>query len=75
MNLFSQYRGLRRENYILCFGRLVTAMGSMIRPMMTMILSQKMGLGVDDIAWVMAIFGVCSLPANQIGRASCRERV
>lgn len=67
MNLFSQYRGLRRENYILCFGRLVTAMGSMIRPMMTMILSQKMGLGVDDIAWVMAIFGVCSLPANLIG--------
>lgn len=27
INIISQYKGLRRENYILCFGRLVTAMG------------------------------------------------
>ncbi|MCI8582241.1 MAG: hypothetical protein HFH13_03790 [Dorea sp.] len=41
MNLLSQYKGLRRENYILCFGCLVTSMGSMIQPMLTLILSQK----------------------------------
>ena len=28
INIISQYKGLRRENYILCFGRLVTAMGA-----------------------------------------------
>lgn len=38
MNLISQYRGLRKENYILCFGGFVTSMGSMVRPMLTMIL-------------------------------------
>ena len=27
MNLISQYKGLRKENYVLCFGRFVTAMG------------------------------------------------
>ncbi len=43
MNLLSQYKGLRRENYVLCFGGLVTSMGSMIQPMMTLILSQKLG--------------------------------
>lgn len=67
MNLLSQYKGLQKENYVLCFGRLVTGMGSMIWPMMTMILSQKMGMNAEHIAWVMAIVGILSLPANMIG--------
>ncbi|MCI8638675.1 MAG: MFS transporter [Coprococcus sp.] len=67
MNLLSQYRGLRRENYVLCFGRLVTAMGSLIWPMLTMILSQKMGMGAEHIAWIIAAAGILSLPANLIG--------
>lgn len=67
MELFLQYKGLRRENYILCFGRLVTGMGAMIWPMMTMILSQKMGMNAQTIAWIMAAAGLLSLPANLIG--------
>lgn len=67
MNLLSQYKGLRKETYILCFGRLVTAMGSMIWPMLTMILSRKMGLSPDRIAWITAVMGLLSLPANLIG--------
>ena len=43
MHFFSQYRGLRRENYVLFFGRIVTNMGSMVWPMLTMILNQKLG--------------------------------
>lgn len=67
MKLISQYKGLRRENYVLCFGRLVTAMGAMIWPMLTMILNQKMGMSAEHIAWVMAAVGILSLPANLIG--------
>lgn len=67
MKLISQYKGLRREIYILCFGRLVTAMGAMIWPMLTMILSQKMGMSAKHIAWIMALVGILSLPANLIG--------
>ena len=67
MKIISQYKGLRRENYILCFGRLVTAMGSMIWPMLTMILSQKMGMSAEHIAWIMAVVGILALPANLIG--------
>lgn len=67
MKLISQYKGLRRENYILCFGRLVTAMGAMIWPMLTMILSQKMGMSPERIGWVMAVVGILALPANLIG--------
>lgn len=65
--MLSQYRGLRKENYILCFGRLVTAMGAMVWPMLTMILNQKMGLRADHVAWIMAVIGIISLPANLIG--------
>ncbi len=65
--MLSQYRGLRKENYILCFGRLVTSMGAMIWPMLTMILSQKMGMGAGQIVWVLAAAGILSLPSNLIG--------
>ena len=34
MNLISQYKGLIKENYVLCFGRFVTVIGSMVRPML-----------------------------------------
>ena len=47
MNLISQYKGLRKENYVLCFGRFVTAMGAMVRPMLTMIVSQNLGMTAD----------------------------
>lgn len=67
MNLFLQYKGLRRENYVLCFGRLVTAMGSMIWPMMTMILSQKMGMSAGEAAWVITTGGALLLPASLAG--------
>lgn len=67
ISLLSQYRGLRKENYILCFGRLVTSMGAMIWPMLTMILSQKMGMGAGQIVWVLAAAGILSLPSNLIG--------
>lgn len=67
MNLFLQYKGLRREIYILCFGRLVTSMGAMVWPMMTMILNQKMGLSPEHVAWIMAAAGIVSLPASLVG--------
>lgn len=67
MNLISQYKGLRKENYVLCFGRFVTAMGAMVRPMLTMILSQKLGMNAVQVAWVIALMGILTIPANLIG--------
>ncbi len=67
MNILSQYKGLRKENYVLCFGRMVTAMGSLVWPMLTMILNQKMGMRADHIAWIIAVVGALSMPVNLIG--------
>ena len=65
--LFSQYRGLRKEVYILFFGRIVTNMGSMVWPMLTMILNQKLGLEAFAISAVVVGGMVLMAPANLLG--------
>ena len=67
MKLLNQYRGLRREIYILVFGRIVTNLGSMIWPVMTMILSQKLGLSASEIAYFFVGSSLIMLPANLVG--------
>lgn len=65
--MLEQYKGLRRENYILAFGRLVTGLGSMIWPMMTLILSQKMGVSPRGVSVLLALAMVIMAPAIYIG--------
>lgn len=65
--LFNQYRGLRKEIYVLCFGRVVTNLGAMVWPMLTMILSQKMGLDASTIAVLMVVSTCVIMPANLLG--------
>ena len=65
--LFQQYKGLRREIYVLFFGRIVTNLGSMIWPVMTMILSQKLGLTAAQISYFFVGSSLIMLPANLIG--------
>ena len=67
MKLFDQYRGLRREIYILFFGRIVTNLDSMIWPIMTMILNQKLGYSATEISYFFVGTGILMLPANIIG--------
>ena len=66
-NFISQYRGLRREIYILFFGRIVTNLGSMVWPMLTMILSQKLGLDAFTISVVTVGSMLIMMPANLLG--------
>lgn len=65
--MLEQYRGLRKENYVLAFGRLVTGLGSMIWPMMTLILSQKMGVSPKGISILLAVGMVLMAPAIYLG--------
>ena len=67
MKLFSEYRGLRRELYVLFFGRIVTAMGSLIWPMLTLILSSKLNMSAGQIATTMLVMTLLQLPASLIG--------
>ena len=67
MTLFNQYRGLRREIYILSFGRMVTNLGSMIWPVLTMILSRKLGFSASEISYFFVGSSIIMLPANLLG--------
>ena len=67
MKILTQYKGLTRANYALAIGRMVTNMGAMIMPMLTLILNQKFGLSASETAlWIM-FAGLINLPANLIG--------
>ena len=58
MRLFDQYKNLRRENYVLFFGRVVTNLGAMVWPMLTLIMNQKMGMSASTVAVVMVVAGI-----------------
>ena len=65
--LFSQYRGLKKEIYILFVGKLVTAMGSFVWPMMTFLLTTKLGFSDGVAALLIATGGAVSLPLALLG--------
>ena len=41
---FSMYSHLPKEIYVLAFGKVMTSMGALIWPMLTLIMSEKLGL-------------------------------
>lgn len=67
MNIFNQYKGLRKELYILVFGRLVTAMGSFIWPLVTLILTKKLGYSTVFAAQVSIISTLLNIPFSFYG--------
>ena len=64
MKIFSQYKGLGKGNFILFFGKIVTNLGAMIWPMMTLILNGKLVLDATQTALFFIITWFMFLPAN-----------
>ncbi|MDD6467495.1 MAG: MFS transporter [Erysipelotrichaceae bacterium] len=67
MKVFKQYQGLPKEVYILFFGRVVTNMGALIWPLLTMILSNKLQMSASQIANLLLIMSVLQLPFSLLG--------
>ncbi|MGO1478353.1 MFS transporter [Senegalia sp. (in: firmicutes)] len=67
LNIFSQYKGLSRSAYVLFFARIITNMGGFIWPLLTLILSRKIGYSASTIAWLSVAIGGLFLPATIIG--------
>ena len=65
--LITQYSGLKREIYILFIGRLVTAMGSFVWPILTFFLTTKLGLSDGTSTLLIATASVLSFPAALLG--------
>lgn len=64
---FTQYRGLSRSVYVIFFARMVTNMGAFIWPMLTLILSSKLGYDPDEIAIIAVGVILLYVPAQIIG--------
>ena len=65
--LFAQYAGLKKEIYILFIGKLVTAMGSFVWPMLTFFLTTRLGLTDGQSTLLIATASVLSFPAALLG--------
>ena len=65
--MFGQYRGLRRELYVLFWGKAATNMGAMIWPMLTLILSNKLGMDAGEIAKITISMGIVQFTVYLIG--------
>ena len=66
-NIITQYSGLKREIYVLFVGKLVTAMGSFVWPMLTFLLTTKLGFSDGLATLLIATTGLISLPAALLG--------
>lgn len=65
--LITQYGGMKREIYILFIGKLVTAMGSFVWPMLTFFLTTKLGLTDGQSTMIIATASILSFPAALLG--------
>lgn len=65
--LITQYSGLKKEIYILFIGKLVTAMGSFVWPMLTFFLTTKLGMTDGTSTLLIATASVISFPAALLG--------
>ena len=65
--LITQYGGLKKELYILFIGKLVTAMGSFVWPMLTFFLTTKLGLSDGVSTLLIATASILSFPAALLG--------
>ena len=66
-NHFSMYAHLPKEIYVLAFGKLMTSMGALIWPMLTLIMSEKLNLNGQTIGMYMMMFSMFMGPFYLLG--------
>ena len=67
MKFIQQYKNLSKEIYIVFFGRIVTSMGSLIWPLLTLILKNKLGYSATTIATLTMAMTILQFPMMLLG--------
>ena len=65
--IINPYRGLSREIYILALGRMVNSAGSFIFPLLTLILTGKLGINKTEAGYILTISGLFQMFSGIIG--------
>jgi len=63
----SQYKGLRREIYVLFFARIINSVGAFVHPLMTLILTDKVGLSSGEAGKFMSLLLLIQGPIMLLG--------
>ncbi|MFZ5967204.1 MAG: MFS transporter [Bacillota bacterium] len=66
-DLFSPYRGLPREVYIIFLARIINALGCFVMPLLTIILTGTIGLAKDQAGFYISMAGLLYMPASMMG--------
>lgn len=66
-NLLSTYKGLPREIYILFIGKIVNSLGAFVQPLMSLILTQKLGMSAGEAGEFITLMAICQVPCIIIG--------
>ncbi|MGL5150134.1 MAG: MFS transporter [Clostridium sp.] len=66
-NLLSTYRGLPKEIYVIFIGKTVTCIGAFIHPLLSLILTQKIGLSTSDAGKFITLIAILQAPCIILG--------
>ncbi|MGL5750293.1 MAG: MFS transporter [Paraclostridium sp.] len=70
MNLkdtINTYRGLPKEIYVLFIGKIINCIGAFVHPLMTLILTQKVGMTNTEAGKLVTLLAICQVPSLIIG--------
>lgn len=66
-SLISPYRGLPKEIYVIFISRIINSIGSFVMPLMTLILTEKIGLRSDEAGLFISLAGLAFIIPSIIG--------
>ncbi|MEW9096258.1 MAG: MFS transporter [Clostridiaceae bacterium] len=66
-SIVNPYKGLPKEIYIMFISRMINSLGSFVYPLLTLILTQKIGLSRNKAGIFMTFIAVLSAPGMLIG--------
>lgn len=65
--LFSPYKGMPKEIYVIFVARIINALGCFVMPLLTIILTQNIGLSKQMTGFYISLSGLLYLPAVMLG--------
>lgn len=66
-NLLRPYRGMPKEIYVIFIARIINAIGCFVMPLMTIILTQSIGLSREMAGFYISLAGILFLPSSMLG--------
>ncbi len=66
-NILNTYKGLPKEIYILFIGKIVNSIGAFVHPLMTLILTQKIGMSNTEAGTMVTLLALCQVPCLILG--------